>query len=278
MVQPVTQKAVVLARGLGTRMRRPAAGGTLDEAQARVAEAGLKALMPINGRPFLDYIVDALVGVGLRRICLVVAPQAELMREHARRISSAAGVTVECAVQERPLGTADAVLAAEDFVAGEPFVLCNGDNLYPHEALARVVGDGGEGCRVAAFLSEALVERGNISPERVRDFAVIQASAEGRLLRIVEKPRQPDRYRKDGKLWVNMNLYRFDAGIFPCCRRVKPDPRRGEFELTAAVAEMLAEAAGEFRVVFCEEGVFDLTAQGDVAAVERALKGRALRF
>ncbi len=50
---PAVSKAVVLARGLGTQMRREDAGAALDDAQAAVAARGVKAMIPI-GRPFLD--------------------------------------------------------------------------------------------------------------------------------------------------------------------------------------------------------------------------------
>jgi hypothetical protein len=47
---PATTKAVILARGLGTRMRRSDASARLDAAQSQVADEGLKAMIPI-GRP-----------------------------------------------------------------------------------------------------------------------------------------------------------------------------------------------------------------------------------
>jgi dTDP-glucose pyrophosphorylase len=60
------------------------------------------------------------------------------------------------------------------------------------------------------------------------------------------------------------------------CRRVEPGPR-GELELTAAVADMVA-AGRPFRVEFCRGGVLDLTGRGDIAAVEQRLAGRVLSF
>ena len=52
-------KAVILARGLGTRMRVQDAAAGLSADQAAVAATGIKALMPID-RPFLDYVLGAL--------------------------------------------------------------------------------------------------------------------------------------------------------------------------------------------------------------------------
>ncbi|HUR20811.1 MAG TPA: hypothetical protein VMZ90_08385, partial [Vicinamibacterales bacterium] len=50
------QTAVVLAAGRGTRMRQPSPGVLLDPGQAAMADIGLKATIPIGGRPFLDHL------------------------------------------------------------------------------------------------------------------------------------------------------------------------------------------------------------------------------
>ena len=277
----MTQKAVVLARGLGTRMQREAEGVPLSEEHLRAARAGQKALMPLLGRPMLDYVVDSLLQAGLRHVCLVIAPEADAMRQAARRIqaaAAAAGARIECAVQQDPRGTADAVLAAEDFAAGDAFVVCNGDNLYPWAALRQLAGIEDDDCRAVAFERDALLRHSNIAPERIRAFAAMTVSEDGRLTGIVEKPPDPERYAREGRLWVNMNLYRFVPAVFDACRSIEPDPVRGELELTAAVAELVRRGRPAFRVVFSEEGVLDLTSRADISGAERALADRRLSF
>jgi glucose-1-phosphate thymidylyltransferase len=273
----MTEKAVILARGLGTRMQRDA-DVELDQEHLRAARRGHKVLMPLHGRPFLDYVVDSLLRAGLRHVCFVVAPDADVMREQAERIGSASGATVECTVQEEPLGTADAVLAAEEFADGRPFVLSNGDNLYPDGALRELAGAEDDICRAVAFERDALVQNGNLSAGRVRSFAVMTVAEDGRLLGIVEKPEDPDSYVRDGHLWVNMNLYRFTPAVFDACRAIEPDPERGELELTSAVGKLIQWDEVEVRAVFSRGGVLDLTARADIATVERALEGRELSF
>ncbi|MHC5034913.1 MAG: nucleotidyltransferase family protein [Planctomycetota bacterium] len=274
----MTRKAVVMARGLGTRMQSKRPGPELGPEGQRLARQGLKMLVPLGGRPFLDYVVDSLLRSGLQRICLVIAPGADLMRQHARRIAEAAGVTVDCAVQEEPRGTADAVLAAEEFAGEDAFVLCNADNLYPDKALRRLADLDDGDCYLAAFSSEDLVRHGNIPAERVKDFAAVTAAADGRLLGIVEKPSDPEQYAQDGKVWVSMNLYRFTPAIFGACRQVTPDPDRGELELTAAVAGLVAAGDATVRVLLCEGGVLDLTRPTDIMSAGDALEGRRLCF
>ena len=73
-------KAVVLARGLGRRMKLADAGhdAALTDAQRESADAGLKAMIPMaKGRPFLDYVISALVDAGCSDVGLVLAPGAD---------------------------------------------------------------------------------------------------------------------------------------------------------------------------------------------------------
>jgi peptide/nickel transport system permease protein len=61
-------KAVILARGLGKRMRQTDDAASIDASQAAVADRGIKAMIPI-GRPFLDYVLSALaLGAGKFRV------------------------------------------------------------------------------------------------------------------------------------------------------------------------------------------------------------------
>jgi dTDP-glucose pyrophosphorylase len=274
----MTRKAVVMARGLGTRMSREADSVALSEEHLRAARAGQKALMPLLGRPMLDYVVDSLLRAGLDHICLVIAPDADAMREAARRIAKASGARVECAVQQEPRGTADAVLAAEEFAAGDTFVLGNGDNLYPVSALRALAALEDGACRAVAFDRDALLAHSNIAPDRIRAFAAISVGEGDRLTGIVEKPPDPEVYARDGHLWVNMNLYRFAPAVFDACRAIEPDPVRHELELTAAVAELARRGRPAVRVVYSSQGVLDLTSRSDIAAAERALAGRELCF
>ena len=77
---------MVLARGLGTRMRRDDAAAALDGRQAAAANAGVKAMIPIavgkGDRPFLDYVLSTVADAGYRRVCLVIGPEQEMIRRY----------------------------------------------------------------------------------------------------------------------------------------------------------------------------------------------------
>src|SRR5262245_18148215 len=80
MTMPRVRQAVVLARGLGTRMRE-ADGVALDDTQSRTADAGLKAMIS-TGRPFLDYVLTAIADAGCTDVCLVIGPGPNPIREY----------------------------------------------------------------------------------------------------------------------------------------------------------------------------------------------------
>ena len=258
--------AVVLARGLGTRMRRDNGTAEVTEQQARAAAAGLKAMIPDSqGRPFLDHILSALADAGVQRVVLVVAPEAEVIRSHYR-LHPPRRVALDWAVQVEPRGTADALLAAEPLIAREPFLVLNADNLYPVAAVRALVTLGEPG--LVAFDRDALLEHGNVDAERVSSFALLEIDAHGYLQSLVEKP-DPAVARTANGRWVSMNLWRFDSGIFDACRAVVPSVR-GELELPQA-AILGVEQGRPLRAVTFHAGVIDLSSRGDIATVASQL-------
>ena len=269
MAAHITARALVLARGLGTRMRQADADVTLTDAQRRAADAGLKPLMPIAGRPFLDYVLASLADAGLTRAGLVVAPDHRPIAAHYAA-HPPARLSLDFIVQPEPLGTADAVVAAESWTEGHPFLVMNGDNLYPVRALADLAALDEPG--LPAFAADDLVRTSNIPEARIRTFALIDVDEAGYLTSIVEKPGHAPaggRHRPDAL--VSMNCWRFDARIFDACRDV-PKSARGEFELPEAVG--LAVRRGiRFRAVPAQGPVLDLSRRADAADVERRLAG-----
>jgi dTDP-glucose pyrophosphorylase len=266
-LSPITV-AVLLARGLGTRLR--AAGAALDGAAAAVAATGVKALMPV-GRPFIDYLLHDLAEAGMEEVVVVIGPEHDALRAHLAALPLTR-LRVRTAVQELPRGTADAVAAAATAVAGRRFLVVNGDNRYPVAglaALARVAGSGLVGFARAGLL------RGGIPAARLDRFAAI-ASADGVLTRIVEKPDAAAIAALGGNPPLSMNCWAFTPAIFPACAAVRPSPR-GELELTDAVAGLVA--AGErFAVVPSDGAVLDLSSRDDVAGLRAILEGQAVRL
>jgi len=266
-------KAVILARGLGTRMRRADTEASLSEAERAVAETGVKALIPID-RPFLDYVLSSLADAGYRRVCLVVAPDHEAIREYYRQLG-ATRVSIEFAVQVEPKGTADAVAAAETFSDGDPFLVINSDNYYPLEALRRLRGQ--EGCGTALFERESMIEGSNIASERVKSFAVAEIDSEGLLRRILEKPDAATLAAMPPPHWLSMNCWRFTPVIFEACRNILPSPRN-EYELPDAVQYAVDELLQPFHAVTVRAPVLDLTSRKDIASIRPFLSRIEVRL
>ncbi len=261
--------AVVLARGKGTRMQRSEPSASLDTAQAAMADAGLKAMIPFR-RPFLDYVLSALADAGCLDVCLVVGPEHDVVRDYYERERPPERVRVSFAVQVEPRGTADAVLAAERFAGGDPFLALNADNYYPADVFRALVALDGPG--LPAFDPAGLVRGSNIEADRVRAYAILRIDAAGHLEDIVEKPDARQIAEAGDRYYVSMNCWRFGPAIFTACRSIAPSPR-GEFELPSAVRYAVRTLGEPFRAVPVNAPVLDLSRRADITAVERWLEG-----
>jgi glucose-1-phosphate thymidylyltransferase len=250
-------------------MRSADSAAVLTEAQQRAADAGMKAMMPVAGRPFLDFVLSALADADIRQVGLVVAPEHEHLREHYERTAPPARITIAFLVQPEPLGTADAVLATERWSGGEPLLVINGDNLYPAQVLRDMAALDEPG--LAGFDADDLVRSSNIGPARLRAFALAETDERGYLTRIVEKPFATDTEKSASRSRISMNCWRFDHRIFEACRDV-PRSSRGELELPAAVA-MALERGTPFKVVPALGPVLDLSQRADAADLGRRLAG-----
>ena len=263
------KKAVILARGMGTRMRQADPAARLDAKQDAIAQTGLKAMIPI-GRPFLDYVLSGLADAGYEQVCVVIGPEHATVRNYYAVVAPPRRIRISFAVQAEPRGTADAVLAAEEFVAGEDFSCINSDNYYPVSALRELRALDEPGLPV--FDRDTLMGKGNISEEKLRKFAICEVGDDGYLRAIIEKPADAELYLARGDALVSMNCWRFPAAIFEVCRRTPLSPRR-EYELPVAVGEAIQRFGMRFRAVRCREGVLDLSSRADVAMVAEKLRG-----
>jgi dTDP-glucose pyrophosphorylase len=276
-------KAVLLARGLGSRMKQAGDEAALSAHQATAAAAGAKGMMPIPSasleasgtRPFLDYVLSALADAGCTQVCFVIAPGASAMRDYYEGQGRPTRVSIAYAVQEVADGTARAVLSAEAFTGTDPFIVLNSDNLYPAPVLRQLAALDGPG--LPAFERDGLIRDSGFPAERVAGFAIVEVNAAGVLTRIVEKPGREYydaalrlRSGQAGQpILISMNVWRFDARIFDACRDV-PLSVRGEYELPEAVG-LAASRGVAFKTFRASGAVLDLSRRADVALVSERL-------
>ncbi|RRD46956.1 nucleotidyltransferase family protein [Tessaracoccus sp. OH4464_COT-324] len=260
-------KAVILARGLGSRMRKETEGVELDADTAKVASTGVKAMISV-GRPFLDYVLSGLADAGFTDVCLVIGPEHNVFKEYYDELKPKR-VRLHYAIQEEPLGTANAVLAAEEFAAGDHVAVLNSDNYYPSSALKALSELPGSG--LAGFTKRAMVNESNIAEERIAAFALATVNADGNMAELVEKPDAETVERLGDSALVSMNCWMCGPAIFDAARSI-PMSARGEYEITDAVRHAI-EQGDAYRVVRVDEGVLDMSNRGDIASVKEALSG-----
>jgi len=110
------REAVVLAGGLGTRLR--SAVGELP-----------KALAPVGGRPFLDWLLQALAQQGFGHVVLSLGYRADAITQHLHDTGGVPGLDISYAVEQQPLGTGGAIRQSLEHVRGERAFVLNGDTL-----------------------------------------------------------------------------------------------------------------------------------------------------
>ncbi len=261
-------KAVILAAGLGTRMRKSDDSAALSDEQAKIAASGVKALIPID-RPFLDYVLGALADAGYTQVCLVIGPTHDVLRDYYTKLPTRR-IKIEFAVQPKPLGTASAVQAAEVFCGNDPFVMINSDNYYPAEALRGLRELTGNG--VALFHRDSMIHDSNIDADRIQKFAAVELDAAGHMKKIHEKPTEQTLASLGNDIYVSMNCWRFGPSIFQACRDIKPSPR-GEYEITDASQYVIDVLHQPFTGLRFRLPVLDMSSRGDIDSVARKLRG-----
>ena len=140
------EQAVILAGGLGTRMRP-------------MTEQVPKPMLPVNGKPFLQHQVQLLRSHGLHRFLLLVGYLGEQI-EHYFGDGTAMGAHIAYSYESSPLGTAGALKNAEEKLDPE-FIVLNGDTYLDvdYQALfASFVSCQCQGLTVAFENSEQLLK------------------------------------------------------------------------------------------------------------------------
>jgi glucose-1-phosphate thymidylyltransferase len=214
-------------------------------------------------------VLGALAQAGYREVCLVIGPEHKELRRYYEKLETML-LKISFAIQEKPLGTGDAVLAAETFAGRDRFLVINSDNYYPMQACQelRLMDEPG----LAAFERHSMIALSNIPADRVVKFAAAQVDAQGYLTRIIEKPDARTLAAMGQEIYLSMNCWMFGSRIFQACRKIAPSPR-GELEITDAVQYAMDHLEEKFRVLKFSLPVLDLSSRGDIAPVAARLAG-----
>lgn len=163
-------KVLLLAGGLGTRLRP-------------ITEHTPKCLVPIAGRPLLDYWFDRFESAGIYDIRINNHHLPEKVREYIRAINRDGKFRISEAYEPKLLGSAGTVHANRDWVAaGETGLIVYADNLSDIDlsAMLDFHESGGLPMTMALFRTGY--------PEKC---GIAELDSSGRIIDFVEKPKNP---------------------------------------------------------------------------------------
>lgn len=201
-------KGLILSGGKGSRLRP-------------FTYTNAKQLVPIANKPVLFYTIEQLVQTGITEIGIVVGETGEQVKT-AVGDGERFGAKIKFIEQDAPLGIAHAVATARDFLGDSRFVLYLGDNFVM----------GGIQSYVRKFTANGNSSQILLHPVENPEAFGIAEVVEGRVARIVEKPREPK-----SNLAV-VGIYMFDAAVHDVISGLAPS-WRGELEITDAIQGLI---------------------------------------
>ncbi len=216
--------AVVLAAGEGTRLRP-------------LTCTKPKPMLPIGGKPILEWNLEALDCAGVKRVFMVVGYRKESIMDHFGKTFR--GMKISYVEQTSQLGTGDAVNCAKDRVEGD-FIVMNGDLFITRKFVQTLVRDHKKN---KPDISMSVVE-----VTEPRAYGVVEV--DGKNVRsLTEKPKRPK------SNLANAGVYIFKQSIFDMLDNLKRSSRM-EYELTDAIKNTIK--TGKVMAFMCEGQWMDI--------------------
>lgn len=232
-------QAVILAAGRGTRM---------DE----LTEAVPKPMLPVAGRPLLEYKIDALPD-GFDEVVLIVGYLKDVIKRHFGAVYG--NRKIEYVEQGELNGTAGALWAAKD-ILHDRFLVMMGDDIYMREDI--------EACVAKENAWILLVQE---VPEMHRAGSV-KLDTDGRIAEVIESSIENAERLEPGL--ASTNLYVLDTRLFSC-PRIPKHAGSLEYGLPQTVVNAAHVLGIPFEPIFTEKWI-QITVPRDLIAAAEILK------
>jgi dTDP-glucose pyrophosphorylase len=219
------RSAILLAAGRGKRQRP-------------YTDTTPKPLLPVHGRPTLDFILRAIAKAGITRVCIVTHHLEQQLFDFAGD-GSQWHLQVTFAHQNELRGNGDALLCVpREWIQNEPFMVVATDYILEENSLLELVeAHKKHDAEITMSLKECPIDE-------LSARSSVDVDAEWRVHRIVEKPK-PEQILSPYAASV---MFIFPPAIWDYLPRLQPSPR-GEIETQAAVQMMIDDGCKAFGVL-----------------------------
>jgi D-glycero-alpha-D-manno-heptose 1-phosphate guanylyltransferase len=229
------QEAIILAGGFGTRLKE-------------VVSDVPKVMAPVNGRPFLEYILDYLEKNIFTHVVLSVGYKHEIIREHFK--DKYKSINIDYAIEEEPLGTGGAIQLAFQKINGFRAMVFNGDTMF------RVDMDKIVNFHFSKSASFSVVLR---EVENVERYGAVEINIDNKIIGFSEKG------KKTGTGMINGGVYVIDKRFF----EVVDFP--GKFSIEKDGFEKLFESY-PFYGILCKQYFIDIGVPDDYKRAQDEFK------
>jgi glucose-1-phosphate thymidylyltransferase len=209
-------KGIILAGGTGTRL-------------FPITKGISKQLMPVYDKPMIYYPLSVLLLAGIKDILLITRAKDLTSFESLLGNGSEIGIKISYAIQEVPLGIADAFIVGEKFIGKKNVCLILGDNIFYGEGFTNIL-----------INSKIRTEKEKLatifgyyvdSPEK---YGIVEFDKNQKAINIEEKPKIPK------SNFAVPGLYFFPNSVVDIAKKTSPSSR-GEIEITDINLEYLKQ-------------------------------------